>query len=618
MISLRWKWLPVVLLFAANVFVGCGGGSGSGGGTTTPVNPQFTSTPVMGAEEGATYTYQVAASSPDKSAITYALSSGPAGATLAGNTVTWTPTHQESRVANAFTVTATTASGGSATQTWSVTPNGNINITDVLTYWGASGSSNAFRIWRPGALYPAALVPQSDGSLTRLGGAMSADGSFSIPNVPAGYVWLQLGPSGYFWITTSDFDFGEDIVGMPLAGSNSPATTTFNYSISGLQPAQTGDYITIQTLADGLSQLPFPSFLPNGATSVSESVPSPSFIDWSKVDTLFVSDYVMTSSGAFGGFTLGPTAMVTGLTLTDGATNNITATLSPSPAATVPLSIQGTQWASVASGIAPSNSAPSSSNYFLYAQPYLTDRLGARFFVSANGPGFTMLRPAPPPAPISFSGSNSCGNSAVSSGFPLPPNSLPPIVTDVDYGVLSYGDPFPAAWQRLLQYCQETQVSLPRPNSTVTDTFILADQQTTAVPAGPVTPILGPVQNPTINGASIFQTATVNTTSVNLSWNAPAIGQPYGYYVVVNQLGTLTNGGAVEYIPVGQFGTAKTSMQVPFLNAGNTYVFLITSATDGLANMEMNPLRRKAPNAEASVVSAPIVIATGATAAVKR
>jgi hypothetical protein len=489
----------------------------------------------------------------------------------------------------------------------------------VVTYWGASGPSSANRIWPPGALYPAALVPQSDGSLARLNGAESPGGGFSIPNVPAGYVWLQLGPSGYFWIATSDFDFGEDIVGTPLTGLSSPATTTFDYSISGLQPAQPGDYITIQTLASGLSQLPFPMFLPSGATSVNETVPAPSFIDWSQINAILVSDYVMTSSGAFSGFTLGPTATVTGLTLTDGATNNITATLSPSPVATIPLNIQGTQWASIASGIAPSSSAPSSSDYFLYAQPYLMDRLGARFLVGTNGPGFTMLRPAPPsPTFISVSGLSSCGSSVISSGFPLLPNPLPPIVTDVDYGVLSYGDPFPAAWERLFQYCQETQVSLPRPNSTVTDTFIVADQQTTAVPAGAVTPILGPVQSPTINGASIFQTATLNTTSVNLSWNAPAIGQPYGYYVSVYELGTLTNGGTVEYIPVGQFGTAKTSMQVPFLSAGNTYVFLITSETDGLANMEMNPLRRKAPNAEASVVSAPIVIATGATAAVKR
>jgi len=190
-------------------------------------------------------------------------------------------------------------------------------------------------------------------------------------------------------------------------------------------------------------------------------------------------------------------------------------------------------------------------------------------------------------------------------------------VTDVDYGALPYGDPFPSAWQRLFQYCQVSEVSLPRPNSTVTDTFLLSNRQITAAPTGTVTPIVGPVQNPMINGASIFQTATLNTTIVNLSWGPPAIGQPYGYYVTVYELGTLTNSGTEQYIGVGRFGTAKTSIQVPFLSAGNTYVFLITSETDGLAKMETNPLRAKIPNGEAAVVSAPMVIATGATAAGK-
>ena len=573
----------------------------------------------MGAEEGAAYTYQVAASSPDMSAITFALSSGPMGATLAGNMVTWTPTHQESRVANAFTVTATTAAGGSATQTWSVTPNGNINIADVISYWGPSGANNVPRIWLPGALYPAALVPQPDGSLTRLGGAMNPDGSFGIPNVPAGYVWLQVGPSVYFWIATSDFDFGEDIIGAPIVGLNPPVTTTFNYSISGLQPAQPGDYLSVRSEGEDLLQLPFPLFLSNGATSVNVVIPEPSIIDWSKIDTLFISQYLATTSGTFRGFALGPTQTLTGLTLTNGATNNITATLSPSPSASISLSIKGTQWASAAATIGPSASGPNSSNYFLFAQPYLTDRLSGRFYAVGSGPSFSLLRPAPPLSPIStLSLFGLCGSSVIPAGFPSPTFPLPPIVTDVDYGALSYGDPFPSPWQRLFQYCQVSEVSLPRPNSSVTDTFLLSNRQITAAPGGPVVPILSPVQNPMINGASIFQTATLNTTSVNLSWNPPAVGQPYGYYVTVYQLGTLINGGTEEYIGVGRFGTAKTSMQVPFLGAGNTYVFLITSEADGVAKMETSPLRARIPNGETAVISAPMVIATGATAAMKR
>jgi hypothetical protein len=132
MLSSRWKSIPAVLVISANILIGCSGG---GGGTTMPATPQFTSTPVSTAEAGMRYTYQVTVTSSDMSAITYALSSGPMGATVSGNAIAWTPTYTESRVPNAFKVTAMTAAGGSATQTWNVTPNGTVYITSVTTYW---------------------------------------------------------------------------------------------------------------------------------------------------------------------------------------------------------------------------------------------------------------------------------------------------------------------------------------------------------------------------------------------------------------------------------------------------------------------------------------------------
>jgi hypothetical protein len=609
----RWKTLPIFLFLTANIFAGCGGGGG--GGTTTHATPQFTSTPVMGAEEGTTYTYQVTASSSDMSAITFALSSGPIGATLAGNTITWTPTHPESRTANAFLVTATTAAGGSATQTWSVTPNGTINIKAVITYWTPAGSTDVPRQWLADLPYPAALVPQTDGSLQRLQGATNADGTFSIPNVPSGFYWLQISPAANFWTSTSDFDYGFDTIGQPRATTSSN-TTTFQYIIIQTVPPNVAGYLVGTTDVQNLSLLDFISFPLFTSLGFSRVITSPT--DWSEISTAYFSEFLPVSSGSFSGYALGRAQTLTNVSITDGDTNPVNVTLSPTPAASLPLSIMGTAWVSAAQSIGPGTPSLQGSDYAVYAQPYVIDRNAYPVSVLFVGPDLPLLRPSVQ----SSTGSNFpfpylCSTTTGPTGFPVLLTQIPPITTDVDYGSVSYGDPYPAGWPRMLQYCEMSIVSVPRPNSTATDTFVVTNKQTTALPSGAVTPLLTPVQNPTLNGNSLFTGASLNTTSVTLSWTAPATGQPFGFYVSVYELAT-TPLGTTGYLPAGRYGTAQTSVKVPFLTAGNTYVFTITAEMDAGADMEKSPLRSKVPSAETGVVSAPVVIAAGATAAVKR
>jgi len=159
----------------------------------------------------------------------------------------------------------------------------------------------------------------------------------------------------------------------------------------------------------------------------------------------------------------------------------------------------------------------------------------------------------------------------------------------------------------MFQYCQVSAVTVPRPNSTVTDTFYVTNKQTTALPSGPVTPILGSVQSPMLNGASLFTSATLSSTNVTISWNPPAIGQPYGYVVEVRQLVTLPN-GSTGYAAAGTYATAKTSLTVPFISPSSTYGFAMLAASEANANSEKSPLRHKIPFAESGVVSAPFVI----------
>src|SRR5215470_13747916 len=97
------KSLLSLSLFAL-IIVGCNGGSDS---PPPPPTITITSTAPTSAVEGTQYTYQLAATSSNANAVTFSLTTAPSGATLSGNSISWTPTHAESRTSNSFTVAAT-------------------------------------------------------------------------------------------------------------------------------------------------------------------------------------------------------------------------------------------------------------------------------------------------------------------------------------------------------------------------------------------------------------------------------------------------------------------------------------------------------------------------------
>jgi hypothetical protein len=140
------------------------------------------------------------------------------------------------------------------------------------------------------------------------------------------------------------------------------------------------------------------------------------------------------------------------------------------------------------------------------------------------------------------------------------------------------------------------------------------------------------VQNPTLNGVSLFTATTLNTSDLTLHWSAPALGSPYGYTVKVLTPVTLTltpvsgspGGGAAYipppggttpqtitiYLPVATLSTAQTSLRLPpgVVAQGKTYLFMITALADARANMETSPNRSALPSASANMISAPITI----------
>jgi hypothetical protein len=70
--------------------------------------------------------------------------------------------------------------------------------------------------------------------------------------------------------------------------------------------------------------------------------------------------------------------------------------------------------------------------------------------------------------------------------------------------------------------------------------------------------------------------------------------------------------GVPNYLSAGVFYTSQTSVTLPPLSAGNTYVFAINALVDGTANIQSSPNRSSLPTGFANVVSAPITISSGA------
>lgn len=226
--------------------------------------PVFTSTPGTSASQGAAYGYTVTATDPAGGTVTFALSSAPTGATFSASTLAWTPAAAQARIADNFTITATTSEGGSATQSWSVTPAGTISGSWINTQWTSSGSTNLPADWtKPPLLPPQALVPQSDGSFVPIRGSGNSNGTFSIPNVPGGYYWLQIGARS-FWTSSSTFEYGFDEMGRSLSTTPTSETTTFAFNLADLDPVVSGDEFAFLTDLANPFNIGFPILSPTG------------------------------------------------------------------------------------------------------------------------------------------------------------------------------------------------------------------------------------------------------------------------------------------------------------------------------------------------------------------
>ena len=536
--------------------------------TGPPPAPNFTSTPGTSASEGQTYSYTVTATDPAGGSVSFQLTSGPTNASLSGNVLTWMPTHPQSRTSNSFTITATTTEHATATQVFSVTPNGNIN--GELNY--ISYTTNGKLVTPVSSVKGVvAFVPDGKGSYTQVAGTLSS-GSFTIPNVPAGYFMLQISIGQFLnelvWTNSSDVDFSQPYQGrLDTTSSTKIPTLNVDFNIATNNPLARC-YLFVPNLG---------SFVfideTNFITCQSEWKGS---YDWqnalvepNKGDQTYVyADQAVPSllNGTWTGYSLSNFAGPFDLAIPDDGSANLTGSM---PAQSVNASVRAnlaiSQLAPLAGGVSPNLSA--SPLFSVNVQPFTADyylNLGAISDVTDN---------------------------STISPLVLYPFS-PSFNIDADLGDVSYANPFPASWPmyaylRLLGQLSYTADGATDPLPFWAGVGTLSLNMPTS--GSPIAPLVGPASSIKINGQDFFQDQPNAGAQPVVSWNPPSVGAPDGYtlnIIQLTKLHTFTNTGNIYTIY-----TTQNSITVPagILQSGYAYVFQL-QAFKGNGNVEKAPL----------------------------
>jgi hypothetical protein len=557
------------------------------GRATVTVNPlpppAFGSLPPTDAAESSLYSYEIAATDPSGEQVSLELTDGPVGATLADRTLTWTPTWDQSRVDNAFTVTAKTPSGRAATQTWVVAPRGSIHGKMFYRHLLESGVQTEtidFAIASCSIFYRS-----TDGTLVQHNSTGLSDGTFTIPDIPAGHYWFVLwswAPGWSWdpiWTDTKSIDMSVPFLGRSASRDGSRVR---QYSIDGLQPAGQDDWISwwVPNVGESSSWTVTP-----GVTEFSLSIPATYWLDASKGDQAYAMQLV--SGTAVGTQYHALAKMVGPLALTDTAAgaSEVTGTLTDVPRdQSIRASVAMSKFSQLAAAGAPSvGQGPAYLS--VNAHPYgisegaLIDLATAHFLLAAM----------------------------------LPDATAPP-ANDVDLGDILYGDPFPSEWTQLVGYEHRVSVAVQFPGATYLAGFGgVVSQITSEFPTAdkPLEPLINPITNLRIDGQDFFHAATISAAPT-LTWDAPADKAPNGYLLNLFEIALGTNSTTTVKWVQG-FRTDANEVWFPpgTMQPGHSYFLQIDAVYEGGRDFGSAPFLKGFPRARSPYFSGIMTVGSG-------
>jgi len=416
----------------------------------------------------------------------------------------------------------------------------------------------------------AALVPNTMGGYWTLPGTGTSAGTFSIPNVPYGYYFLQLG-GRYLWTRNSVIN-GDSYESFRSTGVGADPATTLTFNLSNLSPWLPNDVIEL----------------------VDPSAPAFQLFTGSAGEPVFTGTFPYTSN--LSDSTLGDkTYLLQESTQYAGGYRMLVASRYFSPSNFTQVDATDTQLTGRFRTIAPTQSFRANVNGADLAAATLAANPGATFGVTFFGLDI-------------FPGSLAHGWSGAAPdlvSYDLNADA-PPFTVNADLGDVMFGNPFPAAFTLFAVYQYSAQTSYLAPGASSSAAITTSVVGTTiALPtaSAPLALMVGTVQQPAVGGADFFANQTGIGFMPTLTWKPPQMGTAHAYSVSVYQL--TNNAGSTQATVIARLQTQGTSITIPpnLLIAGQSYVFQITALYRPGVNLAADPYMSGPVAATADVIS---------------
>jgi hypothetical protein len=433
-------------------------------------------------------------------------------------------------------------------------PDAEIGIagTWLDTYITASGSMSKSEC----TAAPAAIVVDpTTAAITPYTGTCKGDGSFRInSNGNLGTFYLKVGGQLYETTKHAGIDLSTEHLGRSDVAAI--AGVTLGFTMTGLDAWAAGDVLTAFGANIGYYQnLSFTTGGPQaGNTSLSGTADWKGYkVEASKSDVLqIVQQGVHTTANALSYLSLDRAYTVPAFTMTNNTMQPVGGAFTAPPPGTVTLNVNVTSF----------------NQFATVANPTVATKTIAGTAYAAPSAEVT----TPSPSLVSFARDSAA-------------------VSALNFGQLSYGDPFPTAWQRYVKI--QEAFAVPYTWNNVTGSF---NAQMTRVmtkaeaEANPIDAKLGPPTNPKLDGANAFTATNISPVPV-ISWGAPTLGTPTDYELVAYEV--QISGSTLKFIPTLRLATKQTSLRIPagYLLGQRQYVFVIRARTRDGEDLYSTPLR---------------------------